>query len=181
MRRFRIVDGMILVAASAASAAIARPYMTEFLWEWAMPSINRTLVTTDRPVMVAVSMAMITLLVLRLSRPRPPIRELARQPGFASCAAATFGFATGLVRLGCNFAFDWDSFENRSYQLVAMTITHPALGTVPGAWLALLISGRWKAEASWADRMGRLLGAYWIALHVEYALGPWINPWVPAL
>jgi len=34
--------------------------------------------------------------------------------------------------------------------------------TVAAMWGALALSGRWKAEKSWIDRTGRVLGWYWI-------------------
>ena len=30
------------------------------------------------------------------------------------------------------------------------------------AWLTLLVCGRWHAERSWVDRLGRAMGLYWI-------------------
>ena len=35
--------------------------------------------------------------------------------------------------------------------------------TVAAIWLLLGLSGRWRPEKSWIDRLGRLLGVVWIA------------------
>lgn len=35
---------------------------------------------------------------------------------------------------------------------------------IVAAWSILAISGRWKAEPTWTDRLGRVLGATWIIL-----------------
>ena len=35
---------------------------------------------------------------------------------------------------------------------------------VGAAWLLLVVSGRWRAEPVWIDRLGRALGIFWIAI-----------------
>src|SRR5262249_47713197 len=39
---------------------------------------------------------------------------------------------------------------------------------VLGAWATLLASGRWRCEASWIERLGRVLGCFWIMLVLTY-------------
>jgi hypothetical protein len=34
---------------------------------------------------------------------------------------------------------------------------------VIGSWATLFLGGHWRAEPTWIDRVGRLLGAYWIS------------------
>ena len=43
---------------------------------------------------------------------------------------------------------------------------------VGGAWLALAMAGRWRAERWWVDRAGRLIGWFWIASAVHSLLFP---------
>ena len=38
--------------------------------------------------------------------------------------------------------------------------------TVAGAWLALILIGRWQSEPTWIDRLGRAIGCLWIVLAV---------------
>ena len=88
-------------------------------------------------------------LLVRLRRPRPPIRALLRQPGSVAGLAIIFGqvWVTGwLHRL----------FFGR---LNDPTVTAIAVGgTVTLAWALLALSRKWEAERSWVDRLGRLLG-----------------------
>jgi hypothetical protein len=42
-----------------------------------------------------------------------------------------------------------------------VSLCGPAVAAV---WLFLALSGRWRPERSWIDRLGRLLGATWIAI-----------------
>jgi hypothetical protein len=90
---------------------------------------------------------------LRLRRPRPPLRDLLRQPGVVAGLAMVFGLFWGTGALLVLFPEKVD----------AMTAAPTAVGVaVAVAWGVLALSGRWRAEAGWVDRMGRLLG--WAAI-----------------
>ena len=86
----------------------------------------------------------VVILAMRLLPPRPPARELSRQPGLWACAGATLGL-TLIVRV--------------SY---FKPVTIPS--AVGLAWLTLAASGRWCSESSWLDRTGRALGVCWLAM-----------------
>jgi hypothetical protein len=94
-------------------------------------------------------------LLMRVRRPRPPIRALLRQPGTVAGLAVPLGliWVTGwLHRL----------FFGR---IVDGTATAIAVGgTVALAWVCLALCRKWEAEPSWLDRMGRFLGATAIAV-----------------
>jgi hypothetical protein len=84
-------------------------------------------------------------LVMRLRRPRPAWPNLARQPGFVACCAAVIGCSLdGRWIMGVHFPF--------------MTSTAVLL-----AWGILLGLRRWQPEPSGIDRLGRAVGAGWIA------------------
>jgi hypothetical protein len=42
--------------------------------------------------------------------------------------------------------------------------------TVAAIWLLLVLSGRWRPERSWIDRLGRLLGVVWIAVAIAVSV-----------
>ena len=89
-------------------------------------------------------------LLVRLRRPRPPLRALLRHPGSVAGLAILFGqfWVTGwLHRL----------YFGRLYD--AMVTAIAVGGTVAVAWAVLALSRRWEAEPGWVDRIGRLLGA----------------------
>jgi hypothetical protein len=96
-------------------------------------------------------------LLMRLRRPRPPIRVLLRQPGTVAGLAVTIGLilvAGWMHRL----------FFGR---LIDGTVTPIAEGgTVALAWTCLALVRKWEAEPSWVDRMGRLIGATAILVSV---------------
>jgi hypothetical protein len=128
--------------------------------------------------------------LLRLCPPRPPLRRLTRQPGFIACGAVSTvitirvtGFVAFWLRTALNnhylFGLDyWDALTipfNRLAQGPIFSIADyagpyfsttafGASAAVTAAWLQLFASGRWRTEAHWLDRMGRMLGWFWVAI-----------------
>jgi len=39
---------------------------------------------------------------------------------------------------------------------------------VAGAWLVLILAGRWRPGPSWIDRSGRVMGVLWVAPYLVY-------------
>ena len=93
------------------------------------------------------------LLGLRLLSPRPPAAELVRQPGLWASGGVVLGAASMLTL--------------RYFQPVIF----PA--SVALAWSGLALSGRWRAERSWVDRSGRVVGACWLAFLPPCAYFAW--------
>jgi hypothetical protein len=114
-----------------------------------------------------IALSMVSLLAMRLRRPRPNLRSLSRQPGAVACAAAAAAMAAGgvivLMLMLClderNSIVDHPEAQH-PWQIVQSRIAV----AVPAAWFILAWSGRWRSEPSWIDRLGRTLGAYWIGL-----------------
>jgi hypothetical protein len=93
--------------------------------------------------------------IVRLRRPRPPIRALFKQPGFIAGLAIVFGqfWLTGRLHI---LYFG---------KLKDATVTGIVVAaTVIVTWALLSLSRQWRSEPSWIDRIGRLLGASAIAL-----------------
>jgi hypothetical protein len=180
-RRFRLLDAMILVAATAAGCALSQPVshalVGDLSWEtlpeiWNPPyrsSLTDWDVLEERAILVAcltmplVFVWTLALIPIRLVGPRPPFRRLTRQPGMmAACATmmaiAFIGlqFAAGLTVIG------WDS----TCELVlgySSAFVPTLIGlAVSVSWMTLLVGRRWRAEPSWVDRLGRALGVFWI-------------------
>jgi hypothetical protein len=42
---------------------------------------------------------------------------------------------------------------------------------VLGAWVGMLAGARWRTEACWTDRIGRVLGLLWIGMFLVYIYG----------
>jgi hypothetical protein len=178
-RRFRIADAMILMAALFLALAWDRGRMLNPLRQISDPSGTSgllwrlSLAAADAieqvpPILGAFSVSTLT---LRMLTPRPPLRRLLRQPGTIACAAATlFLVPTAAAVLGSHlaegrpFEVAW-SRTARDLRPEYFTGAAAAIGlAVAIAWIALAASQRWRPEPSWIDRLGRLLGACWIAM-----------------
>jgi hypothetical protein len=158
-RKITILDGMILVAATAAGLAVARLDLDYYgrspltAWVWAVG-----------PASCLFAAWSVALLGLRLRQPRPRLIQLARQPGFVACVvtvvAMGVGSAWALLKLR-SLDVSWMPFH--LYWTDAVFWVRQA---VAGAWLALIIGRLWRPKPSWIDRSGRLVGAYWVVCFV---------------
>jgi hypothetical protein len=128
---------------------------------------------------------MLALIPIRLLRPRPGLRRLVRQPGFAACCAIAAVLALGFIE-----GLMWVLFRDVQkgwgnvwpfQQLWAIAIEIRGIFAVAGVWLLLAFTGRWRAEKSWVDRLGRALGAVWVAWLPLYVLQPWLLPYLPTI
>jgi len=123
---------------------------------------------------------------LRLRAPRPRWRRLCRQPGFVACGMISAGLGLflliwllhqGLARtpwgqLSPYYVLFWQFRAPfgpvYGQELIVLTF---GLGlAVLGAWALLFLGGFWRAERSWLDRAGRILGAGWIMFDVLRSL-----------
>lgn len=185
-RRFRLLDAMILVAATAMGLGVVEWVSCasdgELSWPAALEdwrSIEQSAADGSGINLEAVAnwgfiLALLTLPLavswtaaltfIRLLGPRPSLSRVARQPGFAATGAATLALLfAGLQGIGVALTFGWQAaleliIVQGSFLLV-MTSPGPA---VAAAWLMLAVTRRWKAERSWIDRLGRAVGVCWL-------------------
>jgi len=163
-RRFTIADGMALVAATGVGLALARAYSDAFhgIPFHPSPSSWRTTDYLRTTSSCMVACWMLTILGLRLRRPRPRLRRLARNPGFAASCALAAGLAVGMIEaipraIGGPRDLMPGPFERVSGLMIW------GGRTVLGAWILLAVFRLWRPERSWIDRLGRVLGWSWIA------------------
>jgi hypothetical protein len=126
--------------------------------------------------------------LLRLRRPRPSVRLLARQPGMAACAVATLVLVVRFSAITFRWALAWSwtalghSHSRPNWSLGATTpdaspLLHlwqsihlgylessSAAHGIAGAWVIMAVGGWWRPERSAIDWLGRALGVAWIAL-----------------
>ena len=118
-------------------------------WKFIEPDLRNTLWYGLQVLEMILGGMIPAFLVIRLRRPRPPLRCLIRQPGMVAALAAVFGlfWVTGWLHL---------MFPDRMSSETGAAIA--AGGTVGVAWIVLSFSGWGLAEPGWIDRLGRLLG-----------------------
>jgi hypothetical protein len=154
---------MVLVAATALGLALVQAYAPDLVGSRLERAEGRFVAWTTGPGSCLVLPWMLAILLLRLRQPHPPRRQLARQPGLVACAAAMAGLLPGALWSLSVARFrgpTWSRlpFPERWFGLIDFVA--PA---VVGAWLALALGGRWRAERGWIDRAGRALGVFWVA------------------
>lgn len=177
-RRITISDVMASVAVTAVSIVAAR-YMLSLMklppgW-WGVSALMGS--------SAAVLTATLALIPLRLRTPRPQGERLWRQPGWLACAAVALALAISLAQQLLEVAFvlirlgpsrlNWTSL----LRSLMLGLPSKAVFSVAAAWATLGLVGGWESEKGWIDRLGRLLGLYWIS----YPILAWIVETVAAL
>jgi hypothetical protein len=173
-RRFTLIDAMILIAATALGLALdlwmrRKPVFSRVPHTAWLSSLYYALepwLSTGGCVALFWTLAV---LPLRLRKPRPTRRRLWRQPGVIACSAAGLAALLSVVSsipegLGPpNLGEDWSFWYGLAVAATASGANGPAIAV---AWTVLTLSGAWRAEASWIDRLGRGLGVIWFLLFV---------------
>jgi hypothetical protein len=192
LRRFGLADAIILVTAAAAALLVNRLAWPGFLALRRHPltahdSIDQMLDLVT-PHLAAGTIA---LLAMRLRTPRPGILKLARQPGAVACMVAAvmllvivcWGAGTTVAARVITVSEHViprrsDHFDHtrvmvtQIFRGLLLTIYGDRIGfAVAGAWLSLWLAGRWRAEPTWIDRLGRAAGWLWLVL----ALAIWLR------
>jgi hypothetical protein len=173
VRRFRIVDAMVLVASLAIGfALIERQVRFDFLdLQWSKPKLSAfaspkqgDLVTVIASLLTPLTLAV---LVLRLLPTRPRRRRLFEQPGFTACAMVIFmdiPLIFGHYQYNINFYQTFFPDVSGWNYLIQLNYRPEIAYAVAASWTLLALSGRWRAERSWVDRAGRVVGWLWILL-----------------
>jgi hypothetical protein len=167
-RKFTLFDAVVSVAAAGLALAFARPHLTYLganlgaipirgpagwvgVWSYLR---TRTDVTYSIVMFSFASLYCflfawtLAFLVMRLRKPRPSLNRLVKQPGIVACEVLLFGMILTICL----------ALHDQLLASVAMVSTALA---IPVAWAILALRGRWTAEPSWIDRLGRGLGICW--------------------
>ena len=197
-RRFTLLDAVALIAAVAAGLAMARAFGRKppgFLGElgggWDVGTL--CIWVEDIALLMVFFLFAITptVLLLRLRKPRPPLRNLVLQPGAAACLivllSAPFGVLesvdewlppTANSSLGHPDS-GWHDFVMIMRHCLRAAIVRSAYG-VASVWILLALSRRQRLERSWIDRMGRCIGVLWIATWITMVTSQAIENRFPA-
>jgi hypothetical protein len=186
-RRFRLLDAMILVAATALGCGelqwlgretggdVSWTALCDGYWEFFRQTPGESWAgvaerTLELSLLIAwltmplIAMWTLALIPIRLLGPRPRTRRLARQPGMVTtCASGVAIVFTGLQVVVAAMAEGWENPMGLigTQQMVAFVPMFFGLA-VSVSWMTLLVGRRWRAEPSWVDRLGRATGVFWI-------------------
>jgi hypothetical protein len=177
-REFRLLDAMILVAATASGCGVMKWLNRGALrdlyaqcWDLLregpgdnLAAVGQSILILADLMMPLVAMVMLAFIAMRLLGPRPPFRRLARQPGIvAACASCLASVLIGLPVIFVALVAGWDDVSEwfvAEEQVMLVTMCGGLAVLV--SWVTLLLSRRWRAERSWVDRLGRAIGVFWI-------------------
>ncbi len=179
-RPMRITDAVILIAALGVALAWDRGRILDPR-RWFAAPISRGTGLGQRLAYGAVNgfeflpalltVASVTVLGLRLRRPRPSLSQISRQPGTIACALATALMGAVILAVlashGRAVGSPGATWARAAADLQPENLWGPA--TLVGfaiavAWFVLKRKGRWQPEPTWIDRLGRLIGWGWMAM-----------------
>jgi hypothetical protein len=176
-RPMNLLDAMVLIAATALALLAIRWYgPIEFVPD-SYSSAFTYLKLCFHLMSFPAAAWTLALFFLRLRRPRPPLRRLLRQPGAAACTAVLIVLAIRTINLilvlgagaivapGRRLMENIGLFLEDIFQMGEEVVEVPAgIGcAVAAVWAVQILSAQWRAEPSWIDRLGRLLGLFWLA------------------
>jgi hypothetical protein len=178
-RRFTLLDGIILITATATALVPARYfYQATFGPQWEGDDMGGTWISRFATACYLLSLPFLfvwsaTLWGLRFRQPRPKSWRIYRQPGTAACVAIVVSV---LFRIARDCFIVWDPFgtlaaKNSRFwhglivfgDLTEVYETTLAFG-VPFVWLILWLGEACRPEPSWIDRAGRFMGVWCIAV-----------------
>jgi carbon starvation protein CstA len=161
-RRFSLLDAMVLIAATAAGLTIDRVFWSDMHgWDGAVLKHFRDL--TSAGIILSVPLAAmwtIATLALQLRRPRYRLRRLLERPGTAACCAATVALALGAGLVICASRGTPISFASRL--IMGYGLPMMAGSAVTAVCTVSMIAREYRAAPDWNDRLGRLIGLYWV-------------------
>ena len=160
---------MVLLGATAVGLGVARDWAGDFLTDmlrvYEVPPASG-LVNTAEAVLTPITLCWtIAVVGIRLRRPRPSFRRLGRQPGLVACLAVILA-----TLIHFSLARYWVLFPGKArpgeVSILLMNLSPPHLiaPAVAVAWMVLAVSGRWRPNPGWIDRLGRSVGFAWLAL-----------------
>jgi hypothetical protein len=193
VRRFMLLDAMVLLAATALGLAGMRaswPHLDLVkIWPGLRSGEKLTrfgvlyyLMNTPRQFLLPFLVSWTLALALLWSRmPRRRLRRLVLQPGPAACAAATVGIIlTALgwlsrvigVRLTSaygRFYRHWPLDSWVEFHLRDLDVASAAIGvSVTTAWAILILGRRCRGDRGWLEWTSRAVGALWILMSLTH-------------
>lgn len=179
-RRFGIADGLILIAGVGAGLGLAR-YIDPGITPGRLRSVlidppggwtpRQALQVSAELCLLYVtpSVAAWTLacLLVQLKRPRP--RRLRRAPGFLACLLPTSACAlTIAITWAILGTTPWSPVHpNQADFETSQFVGSLFVGSsVLWAWVAMKVSGVFRARPTWTDRLGRLTGIVWVVIGI---------------
>jgi hypothetical protein len=201
-RKFMVSDAMVLIGATAIGLGWTRATFNGTWFELTQPgtffnppSISQALYTWSDLITPCLTIWTIALTLLWLRQPRGTVRKLSRYPGALACAAVTASIITSVTfkllfylmisSMPVGRHAEWFYWLPGLFSSIEGDLSQygrPRGEAIAVCWTILWISGRWRAQATWLDRLGRLVAVIWFIItvsHYWFALGDPSRPFHP--
>ena len=167
-RPFSILDGMVLVAATAVGIVLARSIFEDAV---RMPSSPMWLA---RPITFFCLPWTLAFVNIRLHAPRRSLHRIMVQPGMAACTAVAVVTAIDIA----SWVIYWTTLDSQHARDMLARYwrghSHHAGLAVVATWLGLRLGRYWRPEPGWIDRLGWVLGLIWVlTLLCDWRFGRW--------
>jgi hypothetical protein len=176
-RRFTLRDLSLLVAVIAPGLAWNRIDWPEGEIDDSLDSskpiilrVARMTAATQTVVFPYLCSASAAILCTALAPPGPSLRQLMIRPGMLAILMAVFVTILYVVLATLGTAVAWGQRRFWVGLQYNLTLGKPwSFYSVPGAviagaWLTLGLTGQWRAERSWNDRLGRCVAVAWLVM-----------------
>lgn len=177
--KFRLRDGLFLVAAIAIGFAASKQFLNWYELNPYLHSggdryglfVNHTLLLVA-PTLIACSTAVFLLAAIRA---RAALGRLSRRPGFMANAGGLAGVAVSFISIIFTNIFDYFYnyyqynfyFDRILLEFLMFACAGRAWCFVLGATLPSALRREWLPRRDWLDRIGWLLGSIWIMLALQ--------------
>ncbi len=168
-RSLSISDGMILVAASAVAFMGFR--LTAQNQRWDLAGGKWAIVWVPDILDWGACSFALALVVIRLRNSRPSRDRLWRQPGWLACFVVVTTLALETVEILSLYFVQETAMTGSSalnlpmifLEILPLHAPDDISRAVIAIWIILALSQRWEAEPQGIDRLGRIVGWYWVA------------------
>ncbi len=174
-----LADAMVVIAGTAVACLLVQtsvgPIDPTNLWDALANSpasswtpLNLALVLGELGTLVLVPLLAVgsaTLAMTVICVPRPDRFRLVRRPGVMACLQV--GLVVGLVACLGLARYLGASQPGGVEEIVgycSVFVSGLSGLAVAACWITMAMMGMWRPEASWVDRLGRVLGMAWIAV-----------------
>jgi hypothetical protein len=169
-RRFTLLDGLVLLAATAIGLGGCRAFLDEAQRVYDSPGFLTLPATfhiqSAASVLVALTVALPLLGLFR--RAALPFRRSARQPGFAAALAVCFFTAIKILEIlrdPLMRRFPRIPWVEAFSALIRDLASYSGL-LVAALWFVMLLGHRWRLRGDWVEAVARVVSVCWIAEYV---------------
>ncbi|WP_435010182.1 hypothetical protein P12x_001416 [Tundrisphaera lichenicola] len=185
--RIALLDLMLMIGAAAIAMGVFRSLTPILDWKSPWPNVMASppggwtpqralirLLEAQVPLLPILCAWTVTLPILRVRHRGRNWRRLARQPGTSASVAALLGWTWASVEIGVMLLYKliatghlppdlWLWFQRYFANMLA-----PIGMSVALVWGFLALIGQWRPVPDVLDRLGRLMGVYWILVGLQW-------------